>query len=149
MLGETCTSDDHCQAGLSCRTGTCKALAATGSPCLQSDDCSSIGDYCNGTTCAKLGVTGDACVSSSQCAQPFYTCDSATQMCSLGPRLGDSCATTDACVDKSYCDTQMTAKCVGASAPFISSRNFQSILQKPATAPTDNPSDARVNGGSA
>ena len=111
-----CQSDNQCQPGLSCR-GVCRALAPTGGQCSTSNDCSSVGDYCNGT-CTKLGLTGDACGSSSQCAQPFYRCDTTTLTCTLGPRIGDTCTGTgtQACIDQSYCDNQMTLKCVALLA---------------------------------
>ena len=43
----------------------------------------------------------------------------------------------------------MTATWVGASAPLVSCSIFQTMLQKPATAPMGSPSDLRVSGGSA
>ena len=43
-----------------------------------------------------------------------------------------------------------TARWVGASgAAFMSTSNFQSMLQKPWIAPTGRPSDLRVSGGRA
>jgi len=112
--GTPCQSDNQCQSGLSCRTGTCRALAATGGACSSDSDCSSIGDYCNGT-CTKYGVAGDACSSGTQCAPLFYRCDSATQKCVSGPRLGDVCTGAGACIDQSYCDTTQD-KCVALLA---------------------------------
>ena len=45
--------------------------------------------------------------------------------------------------------SKMQAKWVGRSAPFSSSSILNSMLQKPATAPTGSPSDLRVSGGRA
>ncbi len=46
----------------------------------------------------------------------------------------------------------MTAKCVGVTPTDVSRadvKSFQSMLQKPDTAPTGSPSDLRVSGGRA
>jgi len=45
--------------------------------------------------------------------------------------------------------SKTTARWVGASAPLVSRSIFQTMLAKPATAPTGNPSDLRVSGGRA
>jgi hypothetical protein len=45
--------------------------------------------------------------------------------------------------------SKITARCVGASEPRSSATIFQTMLQKPATAPIGMPSDLRVSGGSA
>ena len=118
--GMQCSTSDQCEAGLTCRNSVCTPLAGTGEPCNSDDDCQSVGDHCDGRVCAPYGLIGTACTGT-ECS-PAYRCDSTSHTCTFGPKLGDSCSTTGACVDQSYCD-QSTFKCTallpdGASCQY-------------------------------
>jgi hypothetical protein len=69
-VGEPCSADGECRAGLACTDSTCQPSHSTpeGSPCVISAECSD-GLYCAGGLCAPAGDggEGDDCTTDSDC----------------------------------------------------------------------------------
>lgn len=110
-LGESCTSDGHCEEGLRCgETTLCEPLPRTGEPCVEGDRCATPCDVCRpegaarDLRCGPRGGEGEPCSGHDHCRLGFY-CEGGEGVCLPTLPTGGACTENEQCDDRTaFCD---------------------------------------------